>query len=150
MINSGPEQKNANIQQIKGEKESRSNNDSLQSGQLNLLLLFNSQIPCCTKRKVELIYPSPYSHVIFKLLGFTLAMVVGPIGCYFATLNKIFGGQSNLSAPWRKTKVYIGNSTYAGTTAAIVANLILAGYIIVAFREDLGEVSETKEEKKKK
>lgn len=108
MINSGPEQKNANIQQIKGEKESRSNNDSLQSG-----------VP---------------AHVIFKLLGFTLAMMVGPIGCYFATLNKIFGG----------------NSTYAGTTAAIVANLILAGYIIVAFREDLGEVSETKEEKKKK
>ncbi|TQS39179.1 hypothetical protein Golomagni_00297 [Golovinomyces magnicellulatus] len=77
-------------------------------------------------------------------------MVVGPIGCYFATLNKIFGGQRIKSPSAEETKVYVGNSTYAGATAAIVANLILAGYIIVAYREDIGEVSETKEEKKKK
>jgi vacuolar ATPase assembly integral membrane protein VMA21 len=31
-------------------------------------------------------------HVIYKLLGFTLAMVVGPIGSYFLTVDTIFGG----------------------------------------------------------
>ncbi len=32
------------------------------------------------------------SHVIYKLLGFTLAMVAGPIGTYFLTVDSIFGG----------------------------------------------------------
>lgn len=32
------------------------------------------------------------SDVIFKLLAFTAAMVVGPIGMYFLTVNTIFGG----------------------------------------------------------
>lgn len=72
------------------------------------------------------------THVICKLLGFTLAMVLGPIGCYFVTLNNIFGG----------------NTTYAGATAAFTANLILFGYIIVAFREDRHELSEGSREKK--
>lgn len=31
-------------------------------------------------------------HVIFKLLGFTLAMVVLPIGSYFLTVHTIFKG----------------------------------------------------------
>lgn len=30
--------------------------------------------------------------MIYKLLGFTFAMVVGPIGTYFITLNLLFGG----------------------------------------------------------
>lgn len=34
----------------------------------------------------------PYGHVIYKLLGFTLAMVVGPIGTYFLTVDTVFGG----------------------------------------------------------
>lgn len=33
-----------------------------------------------------------FRHVIYKLLGFTLAMVVGPIGSYFLTLNLLFKG----------------------------------------------------------
>lgn len=32
------------------------------------------------------------SHVIYKLLFFTAAMVCVPIGSYFVTLNTIFGG----------------------------------------------------------
>jgi len=34
-----------------------------------------------------------YRHVIYKLLGFTLAMVVAPIGSYFLTVDTIFRGQ---------------------------------------------------------
>lgn len=35
--------------------------------------------------------------VIYKLLGFTAAMVVGPIGMYFLTVNSIFGGKQSLT-----------------------------------------------------
>lgn len=33
------------------------------------------------------------SDVIYKLLAFTAAMVFGPIGMYFLTVNSIFGGK---------------------------------------------------------
>lgn len=38
----------------------------------------------------------PFSAVIYKLLGFTLAMIVAPIGTYYLTLNTIFRGLSVL------------------------------------------------------
>ncbi|KFX95622.1 hypothetical protein O988_05715 [Pseudogymnoascus sp. VKM F-3808] len=64
--------------------------------------------------------PAVPMHVIVKLLAFTFAMVVVPIGSYFLTLDLVFSG----------------NSTFAGATAAIMANVVLVGYIIVAMRED--------------
>jgi len=79
------------------------------------------------------IAPAVPAHVIFKLLGFTLAMIVGPIGTYFLTLNNVFGG----------------NSTYAGATAAIMANVVLVGYVIVAFMEDQSESIEAAEKEKR-
>jgi hypothetical protein len=80
------------------------------------------------------IAPAVPAHVIYKLLGFTLAMVVGPIGSYFVTLNTLFGG----------------NSTYAGAFAAIMANVVLIGYVLVAFNEDQTEALEAAEKEKKK
>ncbi|RKF64092.1 Vacuolar ATPase assembly integral membrane protein vma21 [Erysiphe neolycopersici] len=77
--------------------------------------------------------PAVPAHVIIKLLGFTFAMIIAPISCYFLTISNIFGG----------------NSTYAGATAAIVANLVLVAYIIVAFKEDQDEASGGTQENKK-
>ncbi|BCR91240.1 vacuolar ATPase assembly integral membrane protein vma21 [Aspergillus chevalieri] len=67
--------------------------------------------------------PAVPANVIFKLLGFTLAMVAAPIGMYFLTVNSIFSG----------------NSTWAGVTAAVAANVVLFAYIFVAWQEDQGE-----------
>lgn len=78
------------------------------------------------------IYPAVPRSVILKLLGFTLAMIVAPIGSYFATVDALFGG----------------NSTYAGALAAIIANVVLIAYIVVAFTEDLAEQDANKETKK--
>lgn len=36
-------------------------------------------------------------HVIVKLLSFTFAMILGPIGTYFLSLNTVFGGMSQTS-----------------------------------------------------
>ncbi|KAL9587114.1 MAG: hypothetical protein Q9212_000481 [Teloschistes hypoglaucus] len=66
------------------------------------------------------IAPAVPAAVINKLLGFTAAMVAGPISVYFLTLNTIFRG----------------SSTWAGATAAIMANIVLIAYVIVAMKED--------------
>ena len=49
-----------------------------------------------------------------------------PIGSYFLTVNTIFGG----------------NSTYAGITAVVLANVVLIGYILVAYAEDKDDQAE--------
>lgn len=88
--------------------------------------------------------------VIVKLLAFTLAMIVVPIGSYFASVNTIYKGmlcthingaiQSSwfnaMYAPAVKIDPSAGNSTYAGATAAIMANVVLIAYVFVAMRED--------------
>ena len=44
----------------------------------------------------------------------------------------------------------VGNSTYAGATAAIMANVVLIAYVFVAMREDQEEqaVEKAKESRK--
>ncbi|KAI1461756.1 VMA21-like domain-containing protein [Annulohypoxylon moriforme] len=78
--------------------------------------------------------PAVPMDVILKLLAFTLAMVVMPIGSYFLTVNTIFRG----------------NSTYAGGLAAIMANVVLVGYVIVAMNEDQSDQLEAKKKGNKK
>jgi len=79
------------------------------------------------------IAPAVPLHVIVKLLAFTLAMVVAPIGTYFLTLNTVFSG----------------NSTFAGASAAIMANVVLVAYVVVAMREDQSEAIEAAEKDRK-
>ncbi|KAF2459990.1 hypothetical protein BDY21DRAFT_337079 [Lineolata rhizophorae] len=79
------------------------------------------------------IAPAVPAAVIYKLLGFTFAMITAPISIYFLSLNSIFGG----------------NSTFAGFTAAISANVILIAYVVVAFKEDQSErLAEEQRQKK--
>ncbi|KAH6610874.1 vacuolar atpase assembly integral membrane vma21 [Trichoderma cornu-damae] len=78
--------------------------------------------------------PAVPKDVIFKLLGFTAAMVVIPIGSYFLTVHKVFNG----------------NSSLAGGMAAVLANVVLITYIIVAVKEDQTDLKKgTKPESKK-
>lgn len=50
-------------------------------------------------------------------------MITLPIGTYFLTVHSVFRG----------------NSTYAGALAAIMANVVLIFYVIVAMNEDQGD-----------
>lgn len=79
------------------------------------------------------IAPAVPPRVIYKLLGFTMAMVVVPIGTFFATVDLLFRG----------------NGTYAGGLAAVMANVVLLAYVIVAMKEDQSEQLEENQKAKK-
>ncbi|CCF37338.1 vacuolar ATPase assembly integral membrane protein VMA21 [Colletotrichum higginsianum] len=79
------------------------------------------------------ITPAVPMDVILKLLGFTFAMIVLPIGTYFVTVDFLFKG----------------NSTFAGALAAVMANVVLISYVIVAMKEDQSDQLEAKKELKK-
>jgi pseudouridine-5'-phosphate glycosidase len=80
-------------------------------------------------------------------------MVTLPIGSYFCTVNTIFNG--NLPFPplpfpaHAELKVSVGNSTFAGALAAIIANVVLVGYVVAAMREDQSERLAEEEKAKK-
>ncbi|CAF3573304.1 unnamed protein product [Fusarium graminearum] len=65
--------------------------------------------------------PAVPSQVIYKLLAFTFAMVFIPIG----------------------------NSSFAGGLAAVLANVVLIGYIIVAMKEDQSDQLKAENKKDK-
>ncbi|KAI1431009.1 hypothetical protein GGR50DRAFT_681825 [Xylaria sp. CBS 124048] len=78
--------------------------------------------------------PAVPTDVILKLLAFTLAMIMIPIGSYFLTVNTLFGG----------------NSTYAGALAALLANVVLVGYVVVAMNEDKSDQEEAERKRREK
>jgi len=83
------------------------------------------------------ISPAVPGHVIYKLLAFSFAMIAIPISSYFLTVNTVFKG----------------NSSFAGGLAAVLANVVLISYIVVAMNEDTtedkdgGKKPETKKER---
>ncbi|ODA76581.1 hypothetical protein RJ55_07851 [Drechmeria coniospora] len=102
------------------------------------------------------ISPAVPKHVIFKLLGFTLAMIIVPIGSYFLTVNTIFQGiqppprPKRAASPPLLTASSAGNSSYAGGMAALLANVVLVAYVIVAMNEDESEGKDAAKKESKK
>ncbi|RFU72829.1 vacuolar atpase assembly integral membrane vma21 [Trichoderma arundinaceum] len=80
------------------------------------------------------ISPAVPKDVIFKLLGFTAAMIIIPIGSYFLTVHTVFKG----------------NSSLAGGMAAVLANVVLITYIVVAMKEDQTDLQEGAKPESKK
>ncbi|BGP16061.1 hypothetical protein JCM10213_006803 [Rhodosporidiobolus nylandii] len=71
------------------------------------------------------------SSVMWKLGTFTLLMALLPIATYYLTRDYIF--DSNL--------------TYSAISAVTVANVILFGFVYIAFREDQIDYEREKKEK---
>lgn len=82
-------------------------------------------------------------------MSFTFAMIVLPIGTYFFTVSYVFNGKySNCLVLF--TTDCTGNATYAGGLAALMANVVLIAYVIMAFKDDQAEQAEEAEKEKKK
>ncbi|ORX53610.1 hypothetical protein DM01DRAFT_1047387 [Hesseltinella vesiculosa] len=75
--------------------------------------------------------PSITTRVIVKLLVFSALLFAAPLLTYFYSIDTIFSG----------------NTTYAAGAAALVANLVVIGYILAAMIEDM---SPDKDKEKKK
>ena len=88
--------------------------------------------------------------MIFKLLAFTAAMVMAPLGAYFGSLNMLFKGKLLECIGEPSELMFVpGNSTWAGATAALTANAVLISYVIVAMKEDQSERLEEEQKAKK-
>ena len=80
------------------------------------------------------------SGVYIKLALFSVALFVAPITAYYLAKDRWLAGKSGL--------LTTGNAVYAGGLAALVANLVLGGYIFAACLEDDGPRAPPKETKK--
>ncbi|QKX57419.1 uncharacterized protein TRUGW13939_04531 [Talaromyces rugulosus] len=75
--------------------------------------------------------PAVPRETIIKLLAFTLAMIVAPIGMYFLSVNTVLKGKPS----------------FAGALAALTANVVLVAYIVVAWQEDKEDQAKRREKK---
>ncbi|WEW59968.1 vacuolar ATPase assembly integral membrane protein vma21 [Emydomyces testavorans] len=72
--------------------------------------------------------PGYPQQVLWKLLLYSIAVIVLPLAAFF----------------YARTHLFDGDSTYAGAVAAVTANVVLFAYIVVAMREDRGEQEEVR------
>ena len=87
-------------------------------------------------------------------------MIGGPIGTYYLTLHTVFKGASSKSSGFATAASIFypqpadlwrpGNSTFAGATAAVMANFVLIAYVVVAMKEDQNERLEAEKKAKEK
>ncbi|KAF2719931.1 hypothetical protein K431DRAFT_286240 [Polychaeton citri CBS 116435] len=91
---------------------------------------FSSPPSSSTKSDIT---PAVAPNVIAKLLGFTFAMITFPISSYFLSRDYLFKG----------------NATWAGGFAALVANVVLLSYCVIAFQDDKTERELDEAERKK-
>lgn len=77
-------------------------------------------------------------------------MISLPIGTYFFSVNTIFGGKRGILHLSRRSANYSsGNSTFAGASAAVMANVVLIAYVVVAMKEDQSEQTAAEQKQKK-
>jgi hypothetical protein len=82
-------------------------------------------------------------------MGFTFAMMILPIGTYFFSVNLVFRGELGCIFPQFRHWLCAGNATYAGGLAALMANVVLIAYVVMAFKDDQAEQAEEAGKSKK-
>ena len=62
--------------------------------------------------------------VTLKLLQYSVLMFVAPLATYYATLHAVFGGD-------------VKQVGWCGLAAVVVANIVIAAYVVMAWNEEL-------------